>query len=640
MTKQGDPKQAGELLTKMMTQRMKPRIQTFNVLLGAFGKANDAVGADHCMQQLVASGRNVDCQSCNTVISACCRGSNVNLAIKWLNEMVTNSIPIGGSSLAPIIVHFSQKGDVENAKHYHGFLVDVVGEASTELWNAVLSAYSQPNEALDWFNLMPTKNLATYNSLLKVFAKVGDVDSCKHYLFNIMPSANIVSYNTCLHACAKTNDQASANEIMAAMKKANIKPDTITTNSIVDRKPQTIFGWNSTTTRSPFSSVRQFSTSAHTSNTNNNTNTSTNVIDTQDVGKQMISELQTHIKNMDERSARHVYDKMVGLEIQPSFGVYNMFIQMYAKKGHTRNAEEFFNTMLNKKLQPTVITYGSMLHAYSLKGDVKNCIRYFDMMLSKRITPNRFAFNHLMNAHLKSSNPTGAIEVLENMPKYGIKPDVISHNILINGLCKKNEMQQAVSVINRMENAGLKPDEYSYGGLINAFCLYSKPASAVVWLDRLQKADFIPTQNLMSNVLTAFCKLEMSSTSKSVLQTTNFFDDKMPSNYKNLSAYNNVLELIARNADKEDVEVLQECGKSQDVELAEKYYNTMVNGGMFPDDGTYTSMLELYSKKGTFFSKHKIQNHTRKLETNCFKFVCLFLYEKITRYGAGNGKVF
>ncbi|XP_062028387.1 pentatricopeptide repeat-containing protein At1g32415, mitochondrial [Rosa rugosa] len=119
-----------------------------------------------------------------------------------------------------LVTKFSRGGWVDEAR----VLFDIMPERNVVTYNAMLSGYVQSgrlSEGCQFFEEMPERNVVSWTSMLCGLAGAGRIEEARR-LFGEMPERNVVSWNSMIAGLVKNGDLEGAREVFDRMRMKNV----------------------------------------------------------------------------------------------------------------------------------------------------------------------------------------------------------------------------------------------------------------------------------------------------------------------------------------------------------------------------------------------------------------------------------
>ncbi|KAE8667239.1 Pentatricopeptide repeat-containing protein [Hibiscus syriacus] len=243
-------------------------------------------------------------------------------------------------------------------------------------------------EALNLFNVMPTPDNMSWNSMISGYAQMGNLGRAREY-FEMMPQKHLVSWNTMVAGYEKNKDYKGAIELFKQMQAKGEKPDRHTLSSVLSVTTGLV--------------DMKLGMQIH-----------------QLVSKSVIPDvpIKNSLITMYSRCGALIESRIIFDELKSPKDVisWNAIIGGYASHGYALEALEFFESMKKSNVQPTYITFISVLSACTHAGLVDEGWAYFKSMVSE----------------------------------YGIEPRIEHYASLVDNVARHGQLEEAMYLIKSM----------------------------------------------------------------------------------------------------------------------------------------------------------------------------------------------
>lgn len=313
------PEQAGFLFELMLSEGIKPTIDVYTTLLGAYGKSgllNKAFSIFDDMKSV--SECKPDVYTYTVLLNCCCKFGHFDMIKRILDEMSYLGIQCNSVTYNTIIDGYGKAKMFEEMERLLGDMImngDSVPDIVT--FNSVIGAYGNSGHIkemekwYDEFRLMELKpDDKTFNILIRSYGKAGMYEkmrSVMEFMEKRFFSPTIVTNNIIIEAFGRAGNIEKMDEYFKKMKHEGMKPNSITYCSLV----------------SAYSKA----------------------------GLTMkIESILRHVENSD-------------VVLDTPF--FNCIINAYGQAGDLDKMCELFLAMKEKKCKPDKITYTTMIQAYN-----------------------------------------------------------------------------------------------------------------------------------------------------------------------------------------------------------------------------------------------------------------------------------
>ncbi|CAI0388800.1 unnamed protein product [Linum tenue] len=213
---------------------------------------------------------------------------------------------------------------------------------------------------------MPRRNIASWNTLLDGYARLGDVESAE-LLFNQMPAKDVISWTTMINCYSQNQKFREALGVFNEMTKNEVIPDEVTLASVI-------------------------SACAH--------------LGALDLGKEI-----------------HHYVMQNGFDLDVYVG--SSLIDMYAKCGSLERSLLVFYKLRHKNL----FCWNSIIEGLAVHGYAEEALAMFSKMKTEKIKPNGVTFISILSACAHSGLVEEGRKWFESMTQlehYGCMVDLLS----------------------------------------------------------------------------------------------------------------------------------------------------------------------------------------------------------------------
>ncbi|KAH6822468.1 origin recognition complex subunit 4 [Perilla frutescens var. hirtella] len=307
----------------------------------------------------------------------------------------------------------TKKSDVErclwvfDSMVKNGFLPDV---KNCNRILRVLRDRDSDGKAIEFYELMGQfgikPSIVTYNTMLDVFCRHGDVQEALDLLREMHPNA--VTYNVLIDGLSKKGEIEKAEELIAEMLNKGLKLSVYSYNSLV-------------------------SVYCH---------------------KGMLAEAIGVQQDMKMRGTL------------PNVSTYNALMHGYCKQGRVGHARQWIAVMLKKNMELDIISYNTLIYGYCLLGDVSEALFLLAELRKRGLNPTSVTFNTMIDGLCKIGDLEGARQMMNEMIRHGISPDIFTYTILMNTCYKMGSLSMAKEFYDEMLQEGLEPDCIAYATCI------------------------------------------------------------------------------------------------------------------------------------------------------------------------------
>jgi len=231
-------------------------LRTWNAAIDAFAKFGDMQGAEQLLKEMEKEGLEPDIVTFSSLINACGneRGDSTR-ALRYLELMKERGLKPNAYTFNCMVDALAKSGDLDGAERLllemeeqSGLQANVV--TFTSLIHACANSHNvakhrpDAERALKYWEMMVKDrkikpDIRTFNSLIDVYAKFGDLDRAENLLDEMQTvgiEADVFTFNHLINACANTYkpNPNRAREFLNAMKDRGLEPRVVTYNSAIN----------------------------------------------------------------------------------------------------------------------------------------------------------------------------------------------------------------------------------------------------------------------------------------------------------------------------------------------------------------------------------------------------------------------
>ncbi|XXG86328.1 hypothetical protein AAC387_Pa11g1246 [Persea americana] len=308
--------------------------------------------------------------SCNDVsrtvweamLIACSRNCRAEEALLLYSEMLHRSVLPGNFAFSSVLKACFELSELRLGRAVHAQIVKSEEVADQVVNNALLRLYAGGNgcsaDAHQMFDVMPDRNVVSWNSLLAGLAQDGRLAECLE-LFRRMQLERVgfswVTFTIILPVCARVTALCCGQEIHAHLIKAIAEPDIPVSNSLMDMYAKCGFV--------------EFS--------------------------------------------RNVFDKMIDRDLT----TWNTMLTGYAVNGRASDGLKLFEEMVEAGFRPDAITFIAVLSSCSHAGLTAEGQRLYNRMGKEfGVSPTVEHYACLVDLLGRAGCIKEALDVVENMP--------------------------------------------------------------------------------------------------------------------------------------------------------------------------------------------------------------------------------
>ena len=349
----------------MLQNQVSPSIVTFNTCLKAVANmqvvdTNKAFQLLHQMDRFKMHG---DAITYSTLIEIFAKANRPADAVFWFRKM-QERMPVNDFALCRVVDAFSISGDAKNARL--------------------------------WFAKLHTRDIVTYNTLLKVYAHTEanstnseaietseDLEACKVILSEMSEdriAPNLITVDILLSVAAKRRDITHAESFFRLCNDFHIKPSV-------------------------------------------------------DIFQKLVS---IALSTNDETAALHWYHAMIQHGVQPTTEFFNVVLHVFAQEGNLARIDFWRGIMQSTCVIPSDVTFNILLNACSRAEDSKRLDEYLQEMQKMSISLDERSYLAVISTYGRCGDPQTAAGWFETMLSARIQPNVelfgaVIHSYAANG---------------------------------------------------------------------------------------------------------------------------------------------------------------------------------------------------------------
>ncbi|KMZ65979.1 putative Pentatricopeptide repeat-containing protein [Zostera marina] len=163
-------------------------------------------------------------------------------------------------------------------------------------------------------------------------------------------------------------------------------------------------------------------------------------------------------------------------------------IDMYGKTGCLRSARKVF-ALIIERTTSTVISWTAIISAHAAHGDIESVSRLFSKMIASGIHPDNVTFISVLTACGHAGAVVEANAIFKSMTvDYGIIPTTETYACMVGVMSRAGLLNQALDVIAKMPSS-IKPNAKCWGALLNGASIVGDVEIAKTAFDHLAKIE-------------------------------------------------------------------------------------------------------------------------------------------------------
>ncbi|KAF5958973.1 hypothetical protein HYC85_000182 [Camellia sinensis] len=270
----------------------------------------------------------------NAMINGFAQIGQLGRALEACKKMVEEGVVLSNFTVTGILSIFSMMGDLNNGRAIHGFAMKMGYDSGIAVLNALIDLYGKckwVEDALKIFEMMPEKDIFSWNSILCVQEQFGDHGGTLRFFDRMLRAGvkpDLVTVTTVLPACTHLAALMHGREIHGYMIVNELEKDG-------DDKDDDVYVKNAV--------------------------------------------MDMYVKCGSMREARLVFDKMNYKDVAS----WNIMIMGYGMHGFGGEALDMFHGMCEAQLRPDEVTFVGVLSACSHVGLVSQGQEFLVQMQSQ-----------------------------------------------------------------------------------------------------------------------------------------------------------------------------------------------------------------------------------------------------------------
>lgn len=356
-------------------------------LVGGYVKSNKIHAArcafDHITEKNLISWM--------TMISGYVQGGYYYESLELFSEMRLENVMPDEVLLVTALSACTHVEDCKLGKSIHSLVVKCGMAVEGLLGNALIHFYAkceELNEAHLIFEQLPSKSIASWNSMLDGFCRSGEIENAKFFFDNI-PNKDVISWNTMINSYAKYHQFGELFELFREMQSSVIEPDKLTLISVL----------------SSCASVGA----------------------------------------LNHGIWVHVYIEKNHIQIDNMLGT--ALIDMYGKCGSVEKAHELFSELTDKN----VFVWTAMIAAHAMEGQTSKAIDLYSEMEATGIKPDHVTFVALLSACSHGGLVNKGFSYFNKMSNvYNITPNIQHYGCVVDLLGRVGHLDEALKFIKLM----------------------------------------------------------------------------------------------------------------------------------------------------------------------------------------------
>jgi len=457
-----------------------------NIVLNAYAKAGDVVGARAWYQRMVNDGVPRNCETLGKMIECSAHAGDATEALAWWEKSLESGVDPDPSHFSLLLQAYVKVGKVSDATKLLLTAQEAGVEPHVDFYLVIIRAYgdaNRPDDAAIWFNRIGEDGLkpvaACYKAVIEAFAKTGRQAEALEW-YNKMKASNGV--------------QASSASLLDAMI-ASIHAGVVSDVSM----------WRDMLLKSDSQmAVEDYSAL---------------ISALAKAGRSMeVEHWIHHLKSTHMLEILHFEAAMKGFAatnqlmdamrffamleaegFQPTTACYNSIIEVHARVGLSDKVDELFNRMASSAVEPDIFTFNSMMKSCAKARMPDKAEMWLSKAEEKGLVPDENSYRTIIDAYGIVAQPRQAQRWLRKMEVVGLQPTTRHYNAVLGAFSRAFQPNEAALMVKAMEDSGPAPKEYSYGIVVGAFARAGQADEAQKWSAHMKKMGMRPSASVLCN---------------------------------------------------------------------------------------------------------------------------------------------
>eukprot|EP00929_Paragymnodinium_shiwhaense_P003847 TRINITY_DN10452_c0_g1_i1.p1 TRINITY_DN10452_c0_g1~~TRINITY_DN10452_c0_g1_i1.p1 ORF type:complete len:1356 (+),score=332.54 TRINITY_DN10452_c0_g1_i1:107-4174(+) len=531
----GDYRSARALFDRMVAKGLDPGYGSHVAVLKSYANGGRSKEAVEWFERVVRAGFEPPSAVYSLVLRACERGGQQEEAEAWFERMKREGVELTSEAFTSVVASCILAGDDAAAIQH---LLELQADPSIELHSAT----------------------AMLNAVLRVVARQGDVPAAVRWFaqypaFLAVPDKT--TFRTMVETCAEAGDPDGAIAWLQSMEDAGFEADSDDQQEII----------------------------------------------------------RAYVKAEDPSGAARWFNKLAASGVSFSESVYSNAVLLCARSDEPELAAQWIDRMVAAGYEPDKLTYTTLVRAWAEKNDTKSALNAFETMVKAGRSPDVFAYNALLSAYKYAGDMKGMLRQYARMSRSGVEADSRTYGLLLEAAAKAGAIDEASTWLRRFEQSGLDVADVPYDKVIQSFSQSGNADAACDWavkgLDAGRNLGLVTYNSIIKACLNA----KQSKRAKSWLKRMGP-ETVLP----HQSTYMMFIRNSARCGSADAAadwhrKMTDDAGLTPTAESfravvtayvnsaksdtkAVAWFEEMIAAGLKPDLPTYTSIVNLFAKKG------------------------------------------
>ncbi|KAF7818315.1 pentatricopeptide repeat-containing protein [Senna tora] len=309
---------------------------------------------------------------------------------------------------------------------------------------------------------------------------------------------------------------------------------------------------------------------------------------------------------------KHALEICEWMTLQPDFnllpGDYAVHLDLIAKVRGLNSAEKFFEDLPDRIRGQS--TYTALLHVYVQNNLADKAEALMSKMSECGLLKNPLPYNHMLSLHISNGKLEKVPDIIQELKK-NTSPDVVTYNLWLTLCTAQDDVETAESVFLEL-NARLDPDWVTYSTLANLYIKSALPEKAASTLKEMESRISRKTRGAYSSLISLHTNMGNKDEIFRIWKKMKSFFRKM-----NDAEYTCMISSLIKLGEFAEAENLYREWESltgtndvrvsnillasyinrDQMEMAEHFYNQIVQKGMDPCYTTWELLTSGYIKK-------------------------------------------
>jgi pentatricopeptide repeat protein len=283
---------------------------------------------------------------------------------------------------------------------------------------------------------------------------------------------------------------------------------------------------------------------------------------------------------------------------------YNTAIDAFIEGGDFNKAWEMYQEMCENEsnIKPDLYTYATLIKGLKTNSDTeKNLSRAVEILNKiksgeyENLRADEVLYNSVLDTCVKYNKVEMAENIFQDMKSQGVKPSLITFSIMIKGYGLVYKVEKALALFNEMKELGFTPNDIIYGCLLNCAVRCSRLDIMCEVYESMKSLGVELNTIIYTTLIKGFNKM------KKFEKAFEIFDNitEKEKQSSNIVIYNAILDCCVESKNFEKLNEIYDYIKRKSQEL-ENFpqpniitYSTVIKG--FAKNGKFNEAKDIYS---------------------------------------------